>query len=90
MALEWAPASGRGEVYSYTTVFRPPTRDFQPDVPYVVAVVELTEGVRVISHIVDCPPDRVRIGMPVEVSFERVSDEIALPQFRPVDGRSGR
>ena len=81
--LEWIPACGRGAVHSFTTVFRAPTLAFQAEAPYVVAVIELEEGVRMISQVVGCGPDRVAIGMPVEVVFEDVSDTIALPKFRP-------
>ena len=51
--------------------------------PYVVAVVRLEEGVTMLSTIVDCAPDDVRVEMPVEVAFERVNDEITLYPFRP-------
>jgi uncharacterized OB-fold protein len=81
--LEWVPSAGRGEVHSFTTVFRAPTPAFQADTPYVVAVIELQEGVRLISRVVGCAPERVTIGMPVEVTFEAISDAVALPQFRP-------
>ena len=87
-ALEWVRAGGRGEVYSYTVVHRAPTADFQADVPYVVAVIELAEGVRLVSQVVGCPAGQVRIGMPVEVVFERASDEIMLPKFRPAGARA--
>ncbi len=81
--LAWAKASGKGEVYSFSVVQRPPTKAFAADVPYTIAVVELAEGVRMMTNIVDCPPDQVRIGMPVEVVFEDVTAEISLPKFRP-------
>ena len=81
--LEWAKASGRGTVYSYSVVYRAPSKAFAADAPYATAIVELEEGVRMMSNVVGCPPEEVRIGMPVEVVFEDVSDEIALPKFRP-------
>ena len=56
---------------------------FRDGLPYVLAVVELTEGVRLMTNIIGCPPDQVRIGMPVEVVFEDVTPEITLPKFRP-------
>jgi len=83
--LEWIPASGRGEVHSFTTVFRAPTQAFQDQAPYVVAVIELKEGVRLISQVVGCAPDQLAIGMPVEVVFEEVSDAITLPKFQPAE-----
>lgn len=85
----WAPVSGKGTVYSFTvpTNTSPgelPARGF--DYPYAVALVELegTDGVRIASNIVDCPVDEIAIDMPVEVTFEQVTDEITLPKFRRV------
>lgn len=80
-ALEWVTCSGRGTLYSYTTVHRPPHPELE--VPYVVAIVELEEGCHMLSNLVDCPPDRLRVGMPVEVDFRPVSEQITLPMFRP-------
>lgn len=85
-ALDWVQASGRGKVYSYTIARRPTHRSFADRVPYVIAIVELEEGPRMSTNIVDCDPDSVRIGMPVEVAFEDVSDEISLVMFRPAAG----
>jgi uncharacterized OB-fold protein len=53
-------------------------------VPWTVVSVELEEGVQITSNLLDTPPDEVKIGMPVEVTFEAVNEEITLPQFRPV------
>lgn len=84
-ALVWTPVSGRGTVYSYTIVYRHPVAGFQAETPYVVALVELHEGVRLLTNLVEVPPDpaRVRIGMPVELVYEDVTPEITLPKFRP-------
>ena len=79
--LEWVESSGRGSVYSHTTVYRPPRPEF--DAPYVVAIVELEEGWHMLTNLVDCRPEEVAIGLPVEVDFRAVSDEISLPCFRP-------
>jgi uncharacterized OB-fold protein len=79
--LEWVESSGRGTVYSFTRVHRPPRPAFE--VPYVVAIVELDEGWHMLTNIVDCDVDAVEVGMPVEVTFRRMSDEISLPLFRP-------
>ncbi|NRA04147.1 MAG: Zn-ribbon domain-containing OB-fold protein [Myxococcales bacterium] len=78
--LEWVESSGRGSVYSHTTVYRPPRPEF--DAPYVVAIVELEEGWHMLTNLVDCTPEEVAIGLPVEVDFRAVSDEITLPCFR--------
>ena len=87
--VEHRAASGRGTVYSFSTVHRPPSPEFKDDVPYTVALVELAEGPRLISTLVDCPPASARIGLPVEIVFDRVTDEITLPRFRPAPGTAG-
>jgi len=84
--LEWVQASGRGTVYSYTVVYNNAPSAFIPDIPYVVAVIDLAEGVRMLSNIVECDLDALRCDMPVEVTFERLNDEFTLPKFRPVPG----
>ena len=76
-------ASGRGTVYTYTIARRPTHRAFADAGPYVIAIVELDEGPHVTTNIVDCDPDDVSIGMPVEVRFADEVDGIALPLFRP-------
>jgi hypothetical protein len=81
--LEWAPASGRGAIYSYTVARRPTASVFADMTPYVIAIVELEEGPRMTTNIVGCPPEEVRIGMPVEVVFDDVTDEVTLVKFRP-------
>jgi uncharacterized OB-fold protein len=62
-------------------VWRPQTPAFE--VPYVVAIVDVDEGYQMMTNIVGCKPDDVRVGMRVEVEFRRMSDEITLPYFRP-------
>lgn len=75
--------SGRGTVYSFNVMHQVYHPGFAPEVPYPVVLVELEEGCRILSNVVECPVDRLRIGLPVEVCFERRSEEIVLPQFRP-------
>ena len=81
--FEWRRAAGRGIVYSFTVIHRPPFPAFRDKVPYVLALVELSEGVRMMTNIVDCNPNTVEIGMAVEVTFEDVTEEVTLPQFKP-------
>ena len=82
--LEWRRASGRGRVWSHSTVrLSFWGRAFDDALPYVVAIVELDEGVRLVSNVVGCPPDQVHIGLPVEVVFDAVTPELTLPRFRP-------
>jgi uncharacterized OB-fold protein len=83
LEYEWARASGRGTVYSFTIVHRPTLPAFQRDVPYNVVVVQLEEGPFMVSNVVGCIPDRLHIGLAVEVVFEDVSDTISLPKFTP-------
>jgi len=84
--LAWIDASGRGTIYSYTVVHRSPGQ-FKDDVPYVVALIDLEEGVRMMSNVVDCAPSDVRIGASVVVVFDDVTTEISLPKFRLVGGK---
>jgi uncharacterized OB-fold protein len=65
-------------------VQRPPSPPFSEDVPYVVAIIDLDEGPRMMSNVIDTAPEEVRVGMPVEVVFEDITEEITLPKFRPV------
>jgi uncharacterized protein len=83
--LVWAPVSGRGVVHAFTIPHRHPNPAFGSQAPYVVALIELEEGVRMLSNLVDVEPtpDVVEVGMPVEVVYEDVTDEITLPRFRP-------
>lgn len=81
--LEWMDASGRGTVYSYSVNYRAPHPGFADDLPFVLAIVELEEGPRMMTNIVDCDPESVTIGMAVTVTFDDVTDEVTLPKFRP-------
>jgi len=80
----WVPVSGRGEVFSFNVMHQVYHPGFASEVPYAVVLVELEDGGRLLSNLVDCPLEHLRIGLPVEVTFERRSDEIYLPQFRRV------
>lgn len=79
-AVGWVAASGRAEVYSFTVVHRAPEA-FQDQVPYVVALVDLEEGVRLMTRL-EVAPAEARIGVAVQVGFQTVSDEVTLPVFR--------
>ena len=81
---EWARSSGRGRVFSWTVVARALHPAFQDACPYAPAVIEMEEGVRILSEVVDCAPDELEIDMPVEVVFTDVTDEVTLPRFRRV------
>jgi uncharacterized OB-fold protein len=79
----WVATSGKATIYSFIVVHRPQHPGFFADAPYNVAIVELAEGIRLHTNIVDCANEDLRIGMPVVVTFEKVDDEITLPKFRP-------
>lgn len=82
--VQWTASSGRGTVFSWIVVHHPVPKDlYAAEVPYVVALVELEEGVRMPSNIVQCDPQSITAGMPVEVVFDDVSDSLTLPRFRP-------
>ena len=80
---EWKQVPGRGEVYTYTIVHRPIAAG-QP-LPTVIAVIALEDsgGVRMISNLVGVSPGDVAIGLPVELVWEDMSAELAIPRFRP-------
>lgn len=81
-AVTWIRASGRGTVYSFTVTHQNQAPGFREELPYVLAVVELEEGLRMMTNVVGCAPDAVRIGMPVEVVFEDVAPDTTLGKFR--------
>lgn len=81
--FDWVSASGRGTVYSYTVCHRPAGEAFAPEAPYIVVLVDLEEGVRLMSNLIGCPSEKARVGMPVEMIFEEASPAITLYKFRP-------
>lgn len=82
-AVEWRTVSGRGTIYSWVTVHQVYDRSFADRVPYVVATVELKEGPKLITNIVNCEPDVVRANMSVRIVYNDVTDDVALVQFEP-------
>lgn len=81
--VEWQEVSGRGTLYTYSIVYRNDLPPFSEWGPYVPAVVELDEGPRLMTNIVDADPRSLEVGMPVEVAFRDLTDEWAAPVFRP-------
>jgi len=79
---EWARSSGRGRVYTWTVAVQAMHPAFRDVAPYAPVVVAMDEGVRLLTQVVDCPPDQLEIDMPVEVVFEDVTPEVTLPRFR--------
>ena len=83
---EWAQASGRGTLYSFGIMHQQYDPAFADAIPYNYATVELEEGPRLVTNIVDCPNGELRVDMPVEAVFDAVSDETTLIRFRPRRG----
>jgi hypothetical protein len=82
--IEWVRASGKAKVWTYAIHHMGPTPAYKNEPPYVVALVETQEGVKMMTNIIGCKPEEVYIGMDVEVVFEDVTPEVTLPKFRPV------
>jgi uncharacterized OB-fold protein len=81
--VDWVEASGRAVVYTYSIVVVNDLPPFNERVPYIAAVVDLEEGPRVMTNVVDCDLEAVRVGMPVEVTFRPLNDDITIPVFKP-------
>ncbi|MPZ61435.1 MAG: nucleic acid-binding protein [Propionibacteriales bacterium] len=79
----WTPVSGRGELYTFTVFRRAYASELVEQIPYVVGVVELEEGPRLITNITECETAHVRVGMPVEVVFNDIAEGFTLHAFRP-------
>jgi hypothetical protein len=79
---EWSPSTGRGKIFSWTVVGRALHPAFQDDTPYAPVIVEMDEGVRLLTQITDVAPDALEIDMPVEIAFDAVTPEITLPKFK--------
>ena len=81
--VSWKEASGRATLYTYSVVHRNDLPPFGERVPYVAAVVDLAEGPRMMTNVVDCEFDALAIGMDLEAVFHPTSDEVTIVQFRP-------
>ena len=82
--LEWIRCSGKGKLYSFLINHRP-APGFEEETPYVIAVVELDEGPRMLSNLIDIEPtpEAVQVDMPVEILFQAVNEETTMFKFRP-------
>jgi uncharacterized OB-fold protein len=81
--LEWAPVSGKGRVYAFTNVHQAQHPAFQEDTPYCFAIVQLDEGPRMVTNIVDIAPENVQCDMPVVATYDDVNDDWTLVKFKP-------
>ena len=86
MEIDWHKASGKGTVYSYTIVPQATHPAWRDKVPYNVVIVELEEDVRLVSNLVDVQNEDIKVGLPVEVVYDDVTDDTTLPRFRVVQG----
>jgi hypothetical protein len=78
---DWIVAGGKATLYSHTVVHYPQVPSF--DYPHIVGLVELEEGVRLVTTIVGCKPEQLEIGMPLEIDFVDTADDVTLHQFHP-------
>ena len=87
-AITWIQASGRGRLHAFGIAHQSFNRAFKVKPPFVLAMIELEEGPHMVSNLVNVPPDpqHVKCDMPVEVVFEKLTDEVTLPLFQPVGG----
>jgi uncharacterized protein len=85
--ISWEPVNGKGAIHAFTIVHQNRAPGFVDELPYVVAMVELDEGPRIMTNIIDVEPDpeHVKVGMQVEIVYEDINDEITLPKFRPAN-----
>lgn len=81
--LSWVDSGGKGRVYSFTVIEQAVDRAFMGDIPYIYAIVQLDEGPRIISNVVDCAVDDVHIDMKVTAVFDDVTSDVSLVKFRP-------
>jgi len=88
--LEWLESRGKGKLYTFTVTYAGAPPAFTADGPYVLAIIEMDEGFRLMSNVVDCDFTKLSCNMPVEVVFDPVTPEITLPKFRPVEREARR
>jgi uncharacterized protein len=83
--ITWIQASGKGTLYSFEIVYQQLNRRFQVATPYVLAMIELAEGPRMMSNLINIEPDpkHIKCDMPVEVVYEQLTDAITIPLFQP-------
>lgn len=81
--VEWVAASGTATLYTYSTVHVNDLPPFREQLPYVAAVVELAEGPKVMTRLIDCDADELKIGMTLTMTPHRLTDDITIPLFTP-------
>jgi len=83
--FSWERSTGKGTLFSWTITHQALHPAFAADIPFVAAVVELEEGVRMATRLIDCDHDSLRLDLPVELTFETIGDDFRLPVFRPCE-----
>jgi uncharacterized OB-fold protein len=81
--VEWFEASGDATLYTWSVIYNNDQPPFRDRVPYVAAAVDLAEGPRMMTNVINCEFDDLRVGMPLRVVFTAISDEYTIPQFVP-------
>jgi hypothetical protein len=81
--VNWVQASGKGTLYTFALMHQLYHPGFADEVPYNIVQVDLEEGLRITSNVVGCSNDDLQIGMPLEVTFDDITDEVTLPRFKP-------
>ena len=79
----WESIAGKGALYSWIVVHHPVDKRFASEVPFVVALVELAEGPRIVGRMYECRPEDMKAGMPVQVQYRNVDSELTLINFKP-------
>ncbi len=82
--IEWVQVSGKGRLHTWTVVRQPAHPGFKDDVPYIYAVIQLDEGPRMISNLVECSLEDAKVDMPVTAVFDDITPEWTLVKFKPV------
>ncbi|HEV3450020.1 MAG TPA: Zn-ribbon domain-containing OB-fold protein [Acidimicrobiia bacterium] len=83
-AVSWEEASGRAVLYTWSVVHHNDLPPFSDRLPYVAAVVDLAEGPRMMTNVVDCDEDQLRVGMPLQVAYREIAEHVTIPVFVPV------
>ncbi len=81
--VEWQEVSGRGTIHALTIHYRPGNRFMKDKTPYAVALIDLEEGVRFMANVIECDPEKLKVGDAVELTWQPLPDGRNLPQFRP-------
>lgn len=83
---EWVAAAGRGTLHTFTVIRQNRSEAFADLLPYAVGIVELEEGVRMMSNIIDCDVEQLHVDMDLEVVLIRAAEDVGLPFWRPRSG----